>query len=46
MAFMENTWFITNEEGDDLIISFSIPIDDAGNVKSLTIIRTAKYQFA
>jgi hypothetical protein len=46
MAFMENAWFITNEEGDDLIVSFAIPIDDAGNVKSLTLLRTPKYEFA
>ena len=46
MAFMENAWFITNEDGDDLIVSFAIPIDDAGNVKSLTLLRTPKYEFA
>ena len=46
MAFMENAWFITNEDGDDLIVSFAIPIDDSGNVKSLTLLRTPKYEFA
>lgn len=46
VAFMENAWFITNEDGDDLIVSFAIPIDDSGNVKSLTLLRTAKYEFA
>ena len=46
MAFMENAWFITNEEGDDLIVSFAIPIDDAGNIKSLTFLRTPKYEFS
>ena len=46
MAFTENAWFITNEDGDDLIVSFAIPIDDAGNIKSLTLLRTPKYEFA
>ena len=43
---MENVSFITNEDGDDLIVSFAIPIDDSGNVKSLTLLRTPKYEFA
>ncbi|MHC4070540.1 MAG: hypothetical protein ACYTGS_00685 [Planctomycetota bacterium] len=43
---MENVWFITNEDGDDLIVSFAIPIDVSGNVKSLTLLRTPKYEFA
>jgi len=30
---MKSAWFITNEDGDDLIVSFAIPTDDAGNVK-------------
>ena len=38
--------FITNEEGDDLIVSFAIPIDDVGNVKSPILLRTPKYEFA
>jgi hypothetical protein len=45
-AFMENAWFITNEDGDDLIVSFAIPTDESGNVKSLTLLRTRKYEFA
>jgi hypothetical protein len=45
-VFVENAWFITNEDGDDLIVSFAIPIDDSGNVKSLTLLRTPKYEFA
>jgi len=43
---MENAWFITNEDGDDLIVSFAIPADESGNVKSLTLLRTPKYEFA
>jgi len=43
---MENVWFITNEDGDDLIVSFAIPTDESGDVKSLTLLRTPKYEFA
>jgi len=45
-AFVENAWFITNEDGDDLIVSFAIPSEDSRNVKSLTLLRTPKYEFA
>jgi len=45
-VFMENAWFITNEDGDDLIVSFAIPADESGDVKSLTLLRTPKYEFA
>jgi len=45
-VFMENAWFITNEDGDDLIVSFAIPIDGSGDVKSLILLRTPKYEFA
>ena len=43
---MLNAWFITNEDGDDLIVSFAIPIDESGYVKSLTLLRTPKYESA
>lgn len=43
---MLNAWFITNEDGDDLIVSFAIPADESGDVKSLTLLRTPKYEFA
>ena len=43
---MYNAGFITNEDGVDLIVSFAIPIGDFGNVKSLTLLRTPKYEFA
>ena len=43
---MENASFITNEDGDDLIVSFAIPIDEYADVKSLTLLRTPKYEFA
>jgi hypothetical protein len=43
---MLNAWFITNEDnGTDLIVSFAIPVDDFGDVKSFTLIRTPKYEF-
>lgn len=42
---MENAAFITTEEGDDLIVSFAIPADEFGDVKSLTLLRTPKYEF-
>jgi len=42
---MEKAVFITTEEGDDLIVSFAIPADEYGDVKSLTLLRTPKYEF-
>ena len=41
---MEYTSFITIEDGDDLIVSFAIPVDEYGDVKSLTLLRTPKYE--
>ncbi|MHC4745477.1 MAG: hypothetical protein ACYS8Z_26480, partial [Planctomycetota bacterium] len=41
---MENAAFMTNEDGDDLIVSFAIPIDEFGDVKSLTLLRTPKLE--
>lgn len=43
---MENTGFITTEDADDLIVSFVIPVDEHGDVKSLILLRTPKYEFA
>ena len=43
---MKKVLFISVEKGDDLIVSFAIPTDDSGNVKSLTLLRTPKYEFA
>lgn len=42
---MENASFITTEDGDDLIVSFAIPLDEPGDIKSLTLLRTPKYEF-
>lgn len=41
---MLNAWFITNEDGTDLIVSFAIPAGEPGDVKSLTLLRTPKYE--
>lgn len=42
---MENVPFITTERGDDIIVSFAIPVTDEFEVKSLTLLRTPKYEF-
>jgi len=42
---MKNVSFITTEDGDDLIVSFAIPGPDLFDVKSLTLLRTPKYEF-
>jgi len=42
---MKNVSFITTEDGDDLIVSFAIPDLDLFDVKSLTLLRTPKYEF-
>ena len=42
---MERVAFITTEEGDDLIVSFAIEDEEPGEVKSLILMRTPKYEF-
>ena len=42
---MEDVSFITTEDNDDLIVSFAIPVSDYADVKSLTLLRTPKYEF-
>jgi hypothetical protein len=37
--------FITIEEGDDLIVSFAIADKEPGEIVSLTLLRTPKYEF-
>lgn len=37
--------FITTEQKDDIIVSFAIPCDLPGDVLSLTLLRTPKYEF-
>lgn len=48
---MENVLFLNVEDGDDLIVSFVIPGDDYingdfGDIKSLILLRTPKFEFA
>jgi len=43
---VENAIFITTEEGEDLIVSFAIPLEEPGDVKSMILLRTPKYEFA
>ncbi len=42
---MEEVSFIHTERGDDLIVSFAIPGLEPMEVKSLTLLRTPKYEF-
>lgn len=42
---MEHVSFITTEDNDDLIVSFAIPTSDYADVRSLSLLRTPKYEF-
>jgi len=42
---MEHVDFITVESGDDLIVSFAIRQAEPGEIRSLTLLRTPKYEF-
>ncbi|MDF1500067.1 MAG: hypothetical protein P1P76_06340 [Anaerolineales bacterium] len=42
---MEYVQFMTNEEGDDLIVSFALSWGDFEEVRSLILQRTPKYEF-
>ncbi len=43
---MHRVNFITTEQKDDLIVSFAVDFGDfSGNVLSLTLLRTPKYEF-
>ncbi len=42
---MDQVNFITTETGDDLIVSFAICEDEPGEVRSLMLLRTPKYEF-
>ncbi len=37
--------FITTQQGDDLIVSFAVAGNFPGDVLSLTLLRTPKYEF-
>jgi hypothetical protein len=42
---MERVSFITTKQGDDLIVAFAIEDAEPGEVKSLILLRTPKYEF-
>jgi hypothetical protein len=42
---MERVAFMTNESGDDLIVSFALSQGEPGEVRSLILQRTPKYEF-
>jgi len=42
---LEYVEFMTNEDGDDLIVSFALSWGDPGEVRSLILQRTPKYEF-
>lgn len=42
---MERVAFITNESDDDLIVSFAITQGEPGEIRSLILMRTPKYEF-
>lgn len=42
---MEHVSFITVQDGEDLIVSFAISGDGVLDVKSLTLLRTPKFEF-
>ena len=42
---MERVDFITTESGDDLIVAFAIGRADPGEIRTLSLIRTSKYEF-
>ncbi|SRR5713226_442035 len=42
---MERVSFITTQENDDLIVSFVIEDAEPGEIKSLILMRTPKYEF-
>ena len=41
---MERVDFITVESGDDLIVSFALRRSDPAEIRSLTLLRTPKYE--
>jgi hypothetical protein len=42
---MERVSFITTQEDDDLIVSFVLEDTEPGEIKSLILMRTPKYEF-
>ena len=44
LSMITDVSFITTEEGEDLIVAFAIPVSDQGDVISLILLRTSKYE--
>lgn len=42
---MQRVDFITAESGDDLIVAFAISRADPGEIRTLSLMRTPKYEF-
>ena len=42
---MKRVDFLTAESGDDLIVAFAISRADPGEIRTLSLIRTPKYEF-
>lgn len=42
---MERVNFITTDSGDDLIVAFAIDRADLGEIRTLSLMRTPKYEF-
>jgi len=42
---MERVAFMTKESGDDLIVSFALSQGEPGEIRSLILLRTPKYEF-
>ncbi len=42
---MERVDFISTESGEDLIVGFAISLDEPGEIRTLTLIRTPKFEF-
>lgn len=42
---MEHVEFITTESGDDLIVSFALSAGEPGEIRSLILQRTPKFEF-
>ena len=44
LSKIKDVSFITTEEEEDLIVAFAIPVSDQGDVISLILLRTPKYE--
>ena len=44
LSKVKDVSFITTEEEDDLIVAFAIPVSDQGEVNSLILLRTPRFE--